>query len=196
VTDDLDKIIAKRLERILDEELHHLRREDVARGMRGLGFRWTANRVTQVVKGNRSISVLELAGICAVLRRPIAAILGDEGTVELPGGTVAVEDVWKALLGVPSWPAREDLSDDPTIQDEATLKAARRLGIKPAQVDVAAMRLWGRPLGEERDRRVGDQPVQGRRGHVTRALLAELETHLGEERQDGDRGGSAGALRG
>lgn len=63
--------------------------------------------------------------------------------------------------------------------DDATAKAARRLGVPALRVAVAARRLWGRSLAAERDARVG--PVgnartrQARRGHVTRALLAELE---------------------
>lgn len=110
--DELDKIIAERLRNLLKEE--GIRRADVAQGMTALGFHWTANRATQVALGNRSMSVLELAGICAVLRRPLAAILGDEGAVEgaakgklRPGATVPVMDVWKALMGIPTWPTAE-----------------------------------------------------------------------------------------
>lgn len=187
--DELDKIIADRLDKLLGKEGLDLRREDVARGMRTLGFRWSANKVTQVVRGNRSLSVLELAGICAVLGRPVAEILGDEGALEgsargelRPGVAVPVTDVWKALMGISGWPATEEGADrGVVVYDEATVKAARSLGLRPEQVDAAAEHLWGRPLGAERDQRVGDNPTQGRRGHVTRDLLSQLKAHLATE---------------
>jgi len=68
---------------------------------------------------------------------------------------------------------------------EAEQKAARRLGVHPAAVALAAHRLWGRSLTAERDRRVaeqspGDLPrrIQAVRGHVTRKLVAELSPVL------------------
>ena len=70
---------------------------------------------------------------------------------------------------------------------EAERKAARKLGVPPQVVSVAAYARWGRSLTEERDRRVAAQTVapqttggikprtlQALRGHVTRALLDEL----------------------
>src|SRR3954464_15343738 len=108
--DDLDKIIADRLDELLGKKGLNLRREDVARGMTALGFPWTANRVTQVVRGHRAMSVLEVAGICAVLRLPLAEIMGDEALVNIEKvgpTTVSTLNVWKALMGLSGWPAAE-----------------------------------------------------------------------------------------
>src|SRR4051812_20282652 len=81
-----------------------MRHEDMARAMTNLGFRWTANRVTQVVTARRPMSLLELAGVCAVLRRPIGDLVGDEGEVELPAGWVEVALVQRALTrGAHAW---------------------------------------------------------------------------------------------
>jgi transcriptional regulator with XRE-family HTH domain len=71
---------------------------------------------------------------------------------------------------------------------EAEQNAARTFGVEALEVAAAAHRLWGRSLTAEREARVeaesgGDIPasaVRARRGHVTRALLAELEKLLGE----------------
>jgi hypothetical protein len=67
---------------------------------------------------------------------------------------------------------------------ETERKAARTLHIDdPAEVAVAALRLWGRSLTQERDARVVDaaapdaspRTLQALRGHVTRHLLEEIE---------------------
>lgn len=67
------------------------------------------------------------------------------------------------------------------MREEATTKAAARLGATPLQVAVAALQSWDRGLAEERDARVeamgpatSTRARQARRGHVTRTLLAEL----------------------
>jgi hypothetical protein len=70
-------------------------------------------------------------------------------------------------------------------------KIGRRLRLDPTFVALAARRVWGRSLTEERDARVAAQApadtatraLQGIRGHVTRALLAELEPQLAAARQ-------------
>jgi transcriptional regulator with XRE-family HTH domain len=68
---------------------------------------------------------------------------------------------------------------------DAERHAARRLGLRPAQVKLASRALWEhRDFTEERDRRVGDaaklepRSLQARRGLVTRAMLAELRTYV------------------
>ena len=80
---------------------------------------------------------------------------------------------------------------------EAETRAAARLGVEPAQLKMAARVLWGRDFEEERDARAGAgasgqsaSAVQARRGHAARAMLAELETFIGNayEAQEGDSG--------
>jgi hypothetical protein len=57
------------------------------------------------------------------------------------------------------------------------------LGVEPLAVAKAARKLWDRSLTEERDRRLErrdatPRSVQALRGHVTRALIAELRGAL------------------
>lgn len=66
---------------------------------------------------------------------------------------------------------------------EAEQKAARKVGVSPLVLAVAAHRTWGRGLTDERDARVGAQvdedasprSIQAVRGHVTRRLVGEVE---------------------
>lgn len=183
-----------------------MRHEDVAGSMTVLGFRWTANRVAQVLTGRGALSLLEIAGLCATLGRPVSDLIGDSGDVDLPAGTaVAIEAVRKALMeGDPnpwhrarSWQIAEALP--PFGQHaEATTKAAKRLGVSPADVEVAASELWGRGFPEERDRRApaheGEtkRQLQTRRGHAARALLAELRDYFALPGRISGGGGAGG----
>ena len=69
-------------------------------------------------------------------------------------------------------------------QNEAEVKAARRLKCDPREVAYASWSLWGHGLTEERDRRLRDQQGEGntppRRGHITRQLDRELRRHIRE----------------
>jgi transcriptional regulator with XRE-family HTH domain len=74
---------------------------------------------------------------------------------------------------------------------DAERKAARKLGVEPLRLSAAAHGRYGRSFTEERDARVADQApadasprsLQALRGHVTRAMLAELAPAL--ERKEG-----------
>jgi hypothetical protein len=71
------------------------------------------------------------------------------------------------------------------------MKVGRRFSLDPLAVALAARATWGRSLTDERDRRMvegapaGTAPraIQALRGHITRALLAELEPRLTEARK-------------
>jgi DNA-binding XRE family transcriptional regulator len=74
---------------------------------------------------------------------------------------------------------------------DAERKAARKLGVPPLKLSVGAHGRYGRSFTEERDARVAEQApadaaprsLQALRGHVTRAMLAELAPAL--ERKEG-----------
>ncbi len=88
---------------------------------------------------------------------------------------VELEDL--TLAGVARWEAAV------TFEDE---RAARKLGVEPMAVSAASRGLWGRDLATERDARAGMNSSAQARGHVTRALLAELRKHLDEDAHDGN----------
>lgn len=192
--DELDGVIAQRLRALLDDR--GMRQQDLAAGLGALGFNWTPNRVAQVVTGRRPLSLLEAAGICATLGISLADLLGSAGAVKLPNdiSPFPVADIAEAVRsGGGEWQSRgATRALFGPIQrefEEVRNKAARRLGVAGEQVDDASMRLWGRPLGAERDHRFDTsdldfnapenrRTLQARRGHATRTLIDELRTYF------------------
>ncbi len=134
---------------------------DVAHEMRTLGFSWSQSTVSAVESGRRDLTVHELAGLCSVL---------GVGLYEL------LPDLARTLShGVPLEGEPSDVADE--VERHAARVLSRvpyRRSVTPEQVQSAAMRLWGRRMRDERDRRLPDSDARGRRGHVTRALLSEL----------------------
>lgn len=95
------------------------------------------------------------------------------------------------------WPKAPAIAKTRAMQEasgEAEQKAARKLGMLPTAVALAAQRRWSQGLTAERDKRVlerslGESPrrVQAIRGHVTRALIAELRPLLEGAKKRGPR---------
>ena len=94
---------------------------------------------------------------------------------------------WKRLL--PLWPGMTlgGAGDaEEAARGDAERKAARKLGVRPLKLSVAAHGRYGRSFTAERDARVAEQApadapprsLQALRGHVTRAMLAELAPAL------------------
>lgn len=194
--DELDGVVAQRLRALLDDK--GMRQQDLAAGLRTLGFNWTPNRVAQVVTGRRPLSLLEAAGICETLGIPLADLLGSAGEVKLPShsSSFPVADIAEAIRsGGGKWEERGAVRAlfGPVQREfeEARTKAARRLGVAPEEVDAASINLWGRPLGAERDGRIKSDDVdlnapenrrtlQARRGHASRALIEELRSYFAD----------------
>jgi transcriptional regulator with XRE-family HTH domain len=59
---------------------------------------------------------------------------------------------------------------------EAESRAAERIGVQPVALKAAARVLWRRDFEEERDARAGEG--HGRRGHASRAMIAEVRDYL------------------
>jgi hypothetical protein len=196
--DELEQVIAGQVREAM--RVDGQRQEDLAKAMAVLGFSWSSNRVAQVVTGRGALSLLEIAGLCAAFGRKLPDLLGDPTSdVQLPAGTpIRIEHVRDALVSGDSgeWERSRKitgtgaltagaatLSGAGTVSD-ATVKAARRLGVAPRAVEVASAQLWGRSFSDERDHRVEPRAdetkrqLQARRGHVTRTLLAELGSHF------------------
>ena len=92
---------------------------------------------------------------------------------------------------------RRDISARVESTLEAEQKAARSLGVGPMTVQMACHQLWGRSLTDERESRVkrrarldaSPRSLQAQRGHVTRELMAELQSVLGKPRHRKNRKG-------
>lgn len=89
------------------------------------------------------------------------------------------------LIDTLPWGAKTAFVASP---DEAETKAAKRLNTTPEYVAYTARELWGKGLAEERDARLAERPdapttpraAQAARGHITRALLDDLEPAIRE----------------
>ncbi len=105
------------------------------------------------------------------------------------------QEVWRRIELL--WPqvhggARVSLerlrSVEQAASGDAEQNIARTLGCSPLDVSAVAHRLWGHGLTAERERRLATEATsspaaaRGKRGHLTRALLEELEPVLSELR--------------
>jgi len=161
-----------------------LRQEDAATRVRAQGLTsWIRGTVAQAEVGARRLTFEEVLLLAlAYETTPAAFIRGEDDELvalsrqaQIPAGTV------RALLSgqaVQTSPSIGRPADD---VGDAERHAARRLGVPVERVNQAAMTLWGRPLSEERDRRLVEQPegmsprrLQALRGHITRSLITEL----------------------
>ena len=138
----------------LREASHHTRAE-LARRAAEHGIVWHHGAVRQIEEGTRLVNAYELAIIASLF------------------GTSAAE----VLDGLPTGgPTRLNQAD------EGSVRAAARLGLTVEELEEAARRLWGRPLYAEREARLSandeKRTNQAHRGHVTRAMLAELRRYL------------------
>ncbi|MFH8343760.1 helix-turn-helix domain-containing protein [Streptomyces sp. NPDC018045] len=81
------------------------------------------------------------------------------------------------------WPTNAEIRHTQDRPDDAETKAAKRLETTPHYVAYAAREVWGHGLAAEREARLrdrgelpeGKRALQSARGHITRALVAELE---------------------
>jgi transcriptional regulator with XRE-family HTH domain len=192
------------LEQAIGAELRRLREADgtrqdqLAAAARRYGLRWNQATIAAVELGRRKLSLGEVALLPLVLAEGLgdpnagARLLGvgelipdvDQDVDVSPGLRLPLRTV-RMLFGGPSESAErpEPSARRPELDaaGDAERKAARKLGVSPHAVALAARTLWNQGLTEERDRRVGNparalsrRSLQARRGRVTRRLVQEL----------------------
>jgi hypothetical protein len=192
-----------RLEHVIARNVIELRgvigatQAQLAEKMRGRGFAWGTNRVTQVETLRRPVSLLEVVGLSYVFGVPVARLLTGEDDIDMPNGsTMRLEDVRLALAGkgkggVTVRDATTEELDEHKARYDDLRKIAKRVGVPPKDVDAAAYRVFGQSLFAERDERAGDlsdfptRSAQTKRGHVTRKMVEELRTHFQDGGDDG-----------
>jgi len=172
-----------RLEHVITRNLTELRTEQgdtqssLAEKMRAIGFTWSTNRVAQVETLRRPVSLIEVVGLAAAFGVPVSRLLKGDDDVSLPSGeTVPLAMVRASLTGECHFEAREVSAVD----TDDLRRMAAKMGLRPPAFDALARRVFGRSFRSEGDSRLGDtsglskRSAQTKRGHVTRALLAEL----------------------
>ena len=143
-------------------------------------------------------AVMPASAVRSLLCRGLAKGSGIDAPMYFPGDVEAAEMLARAdaegrkirPLLVPIRRYSPDLGAEDinealwVLPNDAERHAARRLGVHPAQVKLAARALWHRNFTEERDARIGDasefepRSLQAHRGLVARAMLADLRAYL------------------
>lgn len=170
--------------------------------MRARGFMWATNRVAQLETLRRPVSLLEVIALAMVFNVPVKRLLDGDDWIALPdGGQVSLFVLREALTGDVPPLTRSVMSDasardqeDHLVDFEDLRKMAAKLGLDvPSDLEAFAYRIFGLGFQNERARRLGDvsglskRSAQTKRGHVSRALLAEIADYLGEGQQRLDR---------
>lgn len=152
----LDARLGDRLRRVRIQT--GLSQDELARRLTTDDTPWASTKVGKIERGEQTITGVELLALAAVLTAGSVDALVAEITLE------------------PSASGRRTRRDAWSGRSDATIRAARRLGISPADVDLLALDTFGRTFLAERERRVGsasDDPAEARR-QATRTMLQEL----------------------
>jgi hypothetical protein len=161
----------------------------------GLG-QWVGPTVAQVEAGTRRVSIDEVFALSLLLRAPLVELLSPIskhvriapdllplGSAFLRAESEEQIDRWRLWLDTAlettfstRFMAFRAEAEEQALAEEA----AARFGTTTADVKKTALRIWYRSFREERERRLagGGSPatLRTRRGHITRDLMAELET--------------------
>jgi transcriptional regulator with XRE-family HTH domain len=196
-------IMGSRLEHVIARNVAELRAEkdatqhDLAEMMRAHGFRWQSNRVAQIETLHRPVSLLEVVGLSRVFAVSVSRLLAGDDEIDLPSGTtMTLEAVRDGLsdqgrVGIFVRGEQRGVRTGESEREAAGRNDLRRLSASQ-NLDVDDFKalchqLWGRSFWLERERRLGDvaglsrRSAQTKRGHVTRAMLADISHYLGED---------------
>lgn len=163
---------------------------DLAWRMTSMGVSWAPNRVSQLESLRRPVSLFEVAALSWVFEVPITALLPGDQDIEAPDGKtiVPLEHIRAALTGdtTVQQAARESGERHKAYVEEIR-RIAKGLGLEPRALEWLSRGLYGRSFIDEREARLGDvsdlskHSARTKRGHVTRALVSELQKHLDQE---------------
>jgi hypothetical protein len=163
---------------------------DLAEAMRRVGFRWQANRVAQIETLRRPVALLEVVGLSRAFGVPVSRLLSGEDEIDLPTGiTVPLAAIRAALAGEPVSSDDWQVAERRNAARDELRKVAKRLDLDWQDLSILSMAMWRRSFFAERESRLGDvsgmskRSAQTKRGHVTRALLADIADFLGDDQQ-------------
>jgi transcriptional regulator with XRE-family HTH domain len=192
---ELDRLVGRNLRGIRDEA--GLSQAEVAEGMAAGGFPvWTKQTVADVERGTRKVSLDELAGLADVTECKLERLLSPDDEL-----SDEAERRARVLIGLEK-PKTPDGLEGVTVE-RSTEKLedflCQELGVSRSELVELCRDLYGHPgVWVERERRVlaGDIPsvekqrqeLRARRGHATRAILAEMRERLASSEKPLQRG--------
>jgi hypothetical protein len=187
----LDELLAQNLRAVLDAR--GMRYVDLSDEMRRRGVPWTSNTPAQVLGLHRQLSLLEVITLCAVFEMSLHDILDGKDLLEItlpaPGAHMKLHELHAALDGRLPTGYVTGIFPELDAATELDRRVADQLGVTLVRLIDASSSLFGSTVTQERDRRAGDlsamskRSAQARRGHATRAIVAELEQYLAEQRR-------------
>lgn len=185
----LEHVIARNVALLRNE--HSATQPDLAGKMQANGFTWSTNRVAQIETLHRPVSLLEVVGLAAVFGVSVSTLLAGDDEITLPSGATwplsVVRDALAGKTRVEIRDATKEELEDLRSSGEDLRKMAGKLGVRWQDLDALAYRVFGQSFHAEREARTGDisglskRSAQTKRGHVSRALLAAVEDHLGDD---------------
>lgn len=188
--------MGSRLEHVIARNVAELRTDrewtqaDLAREMREWGFTWGTNRVTQLETLRRPVSLLEVIGLAMTFAVPVTRFLDGDDKITLPDDReFPLAFMREAMVGGEF--KRRFYTPKDYMQSEADFqdlrKMASNMGLSnPEDLATLALKVFGEQFHAERESRLGNvsglskRSAQTKRGHVSRAMLAEIENYLGE----------------
>lgn len=186
--------------------------DQVATTARLYGVKWSTARVVELERGRLPISAPLLFLLPQVLgdaidhRVSIAELLAGDYWIELneetaihseilrkatvgekldwahedyEGGAEEVRSILSGMIGA----LTQNLPPAGTRATLAEVRAAKKIGISVEELQDVALYLWGEPLGHVIRQGVDRDASPQARGHVTRALVAELQSRLPDIRE-------------
>jgi len=192
---ELDRLVGRNLRGIRDEA--GLSQADVAEGMAAGGFPlWTKQTVADVERGTRKVSLDELAGLADVTECKLERLLSPDDEL-----SDEAERRARVLLGIEQPKTPDGLAGVTVERSMEKLEdfLCQELGVSRSELVELCRELYGHPgAWVERERRVlaGDIPsvekqrqeLRARRGHATRAILAEMRERLASSEKPSQRG--------
>lgn len=188
-----------KLEHVIARAMAELRLErdwtqaDLAWRMTAMGVQWQPNRVSQLESLRRPISLFEVAALSWVFEVPITRLLPGDQTIEAPDGKtiVSLQQIRAALTGDTSvQKAARDTGERHRTYLEELRSVAKAIDVEPTVIELISKKLYGHPFIDERDKRVGSvshlskQSARTKRGHATRAIIAEIRDYVEREGRD------------
>ncbi len=182
---ELDRLVGRNLRALRGEA--GLSQDEIAEGMAAAGFPvWTKQTVADVERGTRKVSLDELAGLADVTECTLERLLSPDDELSDDAERRA-----RLLLGLeePKTPDGLEAVTDERSMEKLEDFLCRELHLSRSELVELCRDLYGHPgAWVERERRVfaGDIPtverqrqeLRARRGHATRAILAEMRERL------------------
>lgn len=185
-TPELDRLVGRNL-RKLREELD-LSQTDIAEGMAAAGFpAWRKATVADVERGARKVTLDELAGLADVTEHKLERFLVPDADLSADAARRA-----KVLTGKVKPQTPDGRGDVSVERDKEKLESflTGELGLDVDELSKLCREMYGHPdVWLERERRVTAQgfpesyererhEFRARRGHATRAMLAEMRDRI------------------